>query len=76
MFAEFGVLNYLTYLVRGGVYHPSFLALIRFRVENGYCPRGEERLSGGGGRLYWRRSADVSGLRRGGDADLNHAGVV
>ncbi|STT53960.1 transport protein [Klebsiella pneumoniae] len=69
MFAEFGVLNYLTYLV-GAV----FIILVPgpntfFVLKTGIAHGVKKGYLAAAGRLYWRRSADVSGLRRGGDAD-------
>ena len=60
MFAEFGVLNYLTYLV-GAI----FIILVPgpntfFLSSRPASPTALKKVSGGGRRVYWRCGADVS----------------
>ncbi len=68
MFAEFGVLNYLTYLV-GAVFiilvpGPNTFFVLKTGIAHG-VKKGYLAAAG----VFIGDGADVSGLRRGGDAD-------
>ncbi len=67
MFAEFGVLNYLTYLV-GAILSSRYPVLIPFVLKTGIA-HGVKGLSGGGWRVYRRRCADAVGVCRRRDPD-------
>ncbi|BEC72551.1 hypothetical protein VEE57_42670 [Escherichia coli] len=67
MFAEYGVLNYWTYLV-GAIFivlvpGPNTLFVLKNSVSSGM----KERLSCGLRCIYWRCGIDVSGMGWSGD---------